>query len=124
MIQDILELKIEPGEGEEKITENVQNVTETAMIMTPNQSPQQPQGHQKEDFTKKEQKRTTEKKERFLKSLLELWPCAIEKACWQASINKDTFYEWKKKDPNFRKKLSETYDAIVESRKNQIFEKF
>jgi len=93
MIQDILEPNIEPRGNGKEITKNTQEGSDAA-FKTP---PQQPQRRQMEDLRKKEQRRTTEKKEQFLRILIEMGYCSTKRICERAGINKDTFYDWRKK---------------------------
>jgi len=131
MIQEILEPGIEPeeikgapGEEREKSEEKIENRDAPASGLTAPITPLEQKNRPVEgDFAEKEQERTIAKKERFIKGIIESDKCStITKACNYAGINRDTYYEWIKKDIDFKKNVSKAYDEWLEIKKKEIDE--
>lgn len=119
MIQEIIEPSTESGETRQEIVDySGPAIEQVASNTTLEQKNGPVQGY----FKKKEQRRTIEKKELFIRGIIELEKWSVENVCNYAGINKDTYYDWIKKDLIFDAKVNEANEVSSQIRLQRLRE--
>jgi hypothetical protein len=73
----------------------------------------------KSDTIKKEQERTKEKRDLFLQGFSE-YACNISATCKAVSISRETYYDWRRKYPEFAKACDDAEESMIDFAESKL----